>query len=311
MRRALLLLLLPPLLVTACGGAAAPAPRRGGTARDAERRAEIFWNREQTPVGPRLPAPLVRGTIGGRATIFVLDTGAETSAIDAPFASKLEGGGVKRTSTPAITLDGWGPVGDRPTAVLDLPEELRTLGVGGVLSPQTLVEPGREVLLDLAHGELRETVAGEADVRAVFGRQPSLALSDMAVCRYAQDGFDARMLVAAATMDGAPIALAVDTGSVGTFVSGPSPVGRQIVQRPTAAKTQSPGPAGMVDTTVVTGVALAVGDAKTFATVLVTPDAADPHCRHEGRLGIGHLKSCALLIGPTKTTGACASGTSQ
>ena len=306
------------LLAVACGPAVRLQTPSASSASD--QKAELFYATEETRPGDRFPSPLVRGSVAGRPTLFIVDTGAQVSVVDATLASLVHLAlapataakdpsstvvAIERTQRPSLALEGWGPVTDRPAAVLPLPPELTKLGIGGIVSPQAIVEHGREVLLDLVNNELRSTVAGEAEPSASFGKGYALPLPRIDVCRYEDSGFSARSLVVTATIDGIRSVIELDTGASGTFAVSDSDLGRKLSSHPNAARAKALGAAGPIETVLVTGVPLQLGSAETLGTITVMPGTRDEHCGYEGRIGIESLRSCVLVLGESGARGAC------
>jgi len=106
--------------------------------------ARLFYSNVELAPGRRFPSPLARGRVNGRETVFIIDTGAQVSVVDAALArdAGLEitgagqardpsGGAVAMTKAPAphLVVDGLGPLPERLTAVIALPEILTRLGV--------------------------------------------------------------------------------------------------------------------------------------------------------------------------------------
>jgi len=279
----------------------------------------LFYSDVELAPGRRFPSPLARGSVAGRPTVFVIDTGAQVSVVSTtvareaglesvaaedaqdPSGNKVE---TRRTENPRIALDGLGALPDRPTAVVTLPPILERLGIGGIVSPQALADRDRTVILDLPHGELRVVPANASQPSTRGG---ALAMPEANLCRYEQSGFSARALTLPAKVEGIDVTLEVDTGASGSFVVAEGAPGRLLGARTDAAqgKAVSAGTTATTETRRLEGVRVQFGSVDTKGPVLVVPGARDEHCGYEGRLGIDRLRACVLVIEELRIHGRC------
>jgi hypothetical protein len=273
---------------------------------------------ELTP-GRKFPSPLVRGSVNGKATIFVIDTGAQASAVDSTFAASagLDLGrevkssdpsgnavaGMRTAERPHLLVDGLGLLAERPAVVVDFLDVMKATGIGAVLSPQALTADGSEVVLDLSRRELR--IAGpNLDSNTPVG-QPTLALGQIDICRWTEGDVPAKALVMRASIDGKPISLEVDTGASKSFIVADSDVGRMLGTRPAAERSKAVTAAGQVDIVRVDGVTARSGAVALDGAFTIMPGKKDERCGYEGRIGIDRLKSCRLVLRDASVTGSC------
>lgn len=298
-----------------CGAASTTAPASPSTTSS---RAVLFYSDVELAPGRTFPSPLVRGSVNGKPTTIVVDTGAQVSVIDAALAAdaKLEIGApldghdpsgttvaMRRTERPRLAIDGLGPLAERPTAVAALPPIFARLGVGAILSPQTLAESRRSVVMDLARRELRVTDLAPSHDSTSEARRRDLSVVD--VCHFQESGMDAKALVVKATIDGTTALFEVDTGASGTFVVAESDVGRKLGARPDASRAQAMGAAGPIDVIRVGRAPAKAGSVALDGPITVMPGEKDGRCGYEGRLGIDRLRSCTLVIGESTASGTC------
>jgi len=288
----------------ACGSPARPVPPTTSA------KAALFYSDVELAPGRTFPSPLVRGSVNGKATILVVDTGAQVSVIDEKLAidAKLEVGAavdgrdpsgnavaMRRTERPGLGIDGLGAIAEHPTAVAALPSIFTRLGIGAILSPQALADGLHDVILDLAQREIR-----------IVDRAPASHQGSVAdVCRFAESGLAARALVAKAVIDGIPTVVELDTGASGTFVVSSSDVGRKLERRTDAERAEAMGAAGPIDVIRVGRATASIGSLTLDGPVTIMPGEKDGSCGYEARLGIDRLRNCTLVISETSASVTC------
>jgi len=278
--------------------------------------ASLFYSNVELAPGRRFPSPLVRGTVNGKETVLIVDTGAQVSVIDAKLAAEanlalLRGAGEARdpsgngvpmmkTDTPVIAVDGLGPLPNRMTAIVELPEPFRRIGIGGILSPQMLAGE-HQVVLDLPRHELRldDPAAASKVSERVFD------VGAIQVCRYADGGFGAASLIAEASIDGVPVRIELDTGASNTFVVADSAVGRKLAERTDGERKKSLTAAGEVETARFESVAAKLGEFDITGPLMMMPGKRAGACGYEGRIGIDRLRTCTLVIGAGDARATC------
>jgi len=266
---------------------------------------------------------VVRGRVGKVDTLFLVDTGANTHALTRWIAKKakltLEDKGDSSTDHsgktmtslraphPGLVIDGWGPVPDRDTLVIDVPEGLEKLGIGGFLSPQRL--DAGTLVLDLLRGEMRESHDADDEKGALaewssFSRPEPRSLAEAVACRDDTTPLGALSFVVPAQVDDQPVALLVDTGAQRTDLFSTSPAGKALSPRAEAGN-QVLLASGKVDTKLLRDTPLAVGDVRQRLDVGLLPGSADPLCPRDGVLGIDLLRRCVLVFSKGTFHGRC------
>jgi hypothetical protein len=309
------------IALASCAGTVAP-PRPSTPQQDKkqEKKATLFYSDKELAPGRTFPSPLARGTVHGKPTVFIVDTGAQVSVIDASLAESAGveiGAGVaaadpsgnavamRRADHPAFGVDGLGLLSDRPAAVVALPTLFTQIGVGAILSPQSLADGQHSVVVDLAHDELRITDAPTTATATATANGSAHALLGTSLCPYVTDGLAAKALVARASIDGVSTVVEIDTGASGTFVVAESDVGRKLSSRTDATHAKAMGAAGPIDIARIANARASSGPVTLDGPLAVMPGGKDEHCGYDGRLGIDRLRACTLFIGEKTLEGVC------
>jgi predicted aspartyl protease len=245
--------------------------------------------------------PLVDAVIGGQPTMLIVDTGAThhvvagwlaheiASAVLTPGGTATDHGGgtltVSKLDGVPLSLSGYGRVDAPALLVLDVPDDLRLRGIGGVLSPQALVRPGTAVVLDLGARTLSELPAPEA-----ARRLEARGMVSSAVRRCASLG--AGVLVAAAIVEGTDVGLEIDTGSTTSALSAASELGARLGKLRLGSRAQLTA-SGVHDVPTVPAAQVALGPVASRVDLELLPRA--PPCG-EGYPGMDLLGGCALLV---------------
>ena len=259
--------------------------------------------------------PVVQGSVGGVRTLFLVDTGANAHVVTRWLAKKaklgLESHGdsstdhvgkaiaTLRTSHPRFVVDGWGPLPDKDTIVIDVPEALEKLGIGAFLSPQNL--DAKTTVLDLSRGELRESESlgeekGALAEWASFSRPEPRSLPEPVACTDATNPIAPLSFVLAATVDDQKVSLLVDTGAQRTDLFFTSNAGKSLVPRAETGESLLLA-SGKVDTKMLRDVPISVGDVRARLDVGLVPGSADPSCPRDGVLAMDVLRRCVLVFG--------------
>lgn len=267
--------------------------------------------------------PIVRGSVGGVPTLFLVDTGANAHVVTRWLAKKaklsLENHGDSstdhvgkpvatfRTSHPSFVIDGWGPLPNQETIVIDVPEGLEKLGIGAFLSPQKL--DASTIVLDLSRGELREGASldeekGALAEWATFSRPELRSLPEPTPCKDDTNPFGALSFVVPATLDDQRATLLVDTGAQRTDIFLGSNAGRALAARAEAGESLLLA-SGKIDTKVLRDTAVSVGNVRARLDVGVLPGASDTTCPREGVLAMDVLRRCVLVFGGGTFHGRC------
>jgi hypothetical protein len=254
------------------------------------------------PGARSLPFAFVDGKVGERPTRLVIDTGATVHVLDTALAAAA--GVALPARASAIAIDGWGQLLEHGVIVRDLPESLRAHGVGVIVSPQLLTEPGQAVVVDFVERQLRMRVrAGAWSELGNIG--PVLTAPGTKPCKTSAGDIGGVALLVDAMVDGAAAQLSLDTGSSLTIVDQDSKVGAKVEAHPVLGRSVSPVASGDVPASIHGGVELSIGGLLTTAEVGVAPGARSAQCDHEGRVGLDILQRCALAFTKDQLHVAC------
>jgi hypothetical protein len=257
--------------------------------------------------------PVVHATIADHPTLLLVDTGAYDHILHGWFVHVLQEGeaatkseavvdhaarsvSVERWSSLSFAIDGWSPLAPIKPAVLG-DENLgpRAIGIGGILSPQRLATAGRAVALDFPANEMAEV--SEAAATARLGAHGSF-LGVATSC-------DGAHYVLAATVEGKPAQLIVDTGSFTTDLKASSSPGRALAGRSSIAR-EIYTVGGPVETRVLSDAELKAGQLSTKLDVRVVSDRTRAsRCPHDGVLGMDVLRACVLVMDASRMRIAC------
>ena len=257
--------------------------------------------------GRPFPYPLVRGRVRGVDTRLIVDTGASHTVMDVWLLEQLgvelvgsaqpgEGHAGERVATmtarsPHLEIEGWGHV---PGDVLAarLPAVFRDLGLGGVVSPQSLASTGEVVVVDLPAASLRMIARDEAlSLGAPEG------LGSVRPCRVGGDP-PGVVFIVEGLVQGQPARLVVDSGAEHSNVLAESAAGRRLVAR-AAPGEASYTVSGRVQGQRVDGVTLSVGGVTTRLDLGIMPGAPSGACPRDGHLGLDVLRRCVLMVSPS------------
>ncbi len=248
--------------------------------------------------------PIVDAVVGGQPVQLIVDTGAthhliagwiarEIAAAPAlPTGTATSHGGqaiaVARLSGVPLSISGYGKVDAPSLLVAEVPDDMRRRGIGGVISPQALVAPGRAVLLDLAGGALTEVSDGESEGLLAAKGPP---FDGVRACAAGGAG----VLVALATLDGEETALQLDTGSTTSSIARDGALGKKLFERRSGTNTQITA-SGLHTVPTVPGAVVKLGAFGAEVNLDLIPRTPARGCG-EGYVGMDVLRSCAVLVG--------------
>jgi predicted aspartyl protease len=293
--------------------ASVDAPRRPPLTRRAPLRFELN--------GRPFPLPLVRGTIGGKETLMLVDTGANSHVIAGWFAKRAalavtKRGDVgtdhagksittRRVDHPQVTIDQWGPLAEGPMLVTDLPPIIEKLGIGAFVSPQRLTEEGDAVVVDLREGEMRAAWFDEAS----RGENPTgalLAADDARACEDTASPIKGLAFVVPATIEGVAASLLLDTGAQRSDVLARSPPGKALARKSVASREQMYGASGKLTARTVPAAKVLVGSVPMTLDVDLIGGESDAYCPRDGALSMDVLRACVLVLGRKQLVVRCA-----
>lgn len=278
-------------VLVACG-----SPPEGRAPESAEG-AILFFDE---PSGKRLPFPMVKGTVNGRPTTLIVDTGAQISVVAEWLATKISlpmteaasaqdpaGNPVPmlRADHVAIAIDRFGPLPDLPVSVIDLPPAFEKLDIGGIISPQTMAP----VVIDIPRRRLSHTPVGPVK---------GIELPKVHVCNYESNGLAAHSLVGEGTVDSVPVVLEIDTAAESMVIVADSDAGKRVGTRPNPKAGAATGAAGRFTVQSWENVPIQIGSWSNLAFVTVAPGKKQDPCGYEGRMSIQELNQCVFVINP-------------
>jgi hypothetical protein len=277
-----------------------------------EERAHLLLDMGAQKSGSLLALPLVRGSIAGKPTLIAVDTGSGANVIAAWLAHSLEIKTTKvgqpthdpsgrpilmeRADVPQLVIDGFEPVPDRPTPVIDLPRSFEAAGIGVILSPQTLASADLTLVIDMPSREMRR-LHSDPSAPNPSTKEGMVRLDGTSVCTQAGAGFVGKMLEARSVVDGVPTQLAVDTGAIGSafFLAADADAGKKVLARDGGIHESGFSAAGGLDVTTAHDVPVSLGNKEWKTDVTVMPGQRDA-CGAEGRLGLETLITCVVSI---------------
>ncbi len=281
------------------------------------RRATIKYEVHGRP----FPLPLVAGTIAGHPVLMLVDTGANSHVIAGWLARKV---GLKmnalgdvgtdhvgksiatsRVDDPAIVIDGWGPLVPSPVLATDVPEIIEKLGIGAFVSPQSLVEEGGAVVLDLARGELRPAPSWGDALRELTATGVSVIGADTRACQDNEGPIKGLAFVAPATVSSQRVDLLVDTGAEHSDIFRGSRAGKHLASQSAVDKKTMYTASGKITSRKLEGARVTAGSLSIVTDVDVIAGAGDPSCPRDGVLAMDVLRTCTLLFGRSQMVGRC------
>jgi hypothetical protein len=251
------------------------------------------------------PYPLVRARVRGVDTWLIVDSGASHTVLDrwlvtqlgvelAPFDQGGEGHAGQRVEamiarSPHLELAEWGPILGGDVLAVALPQLFRHLGLGGVLSPQTLALPGTVVVVDLPASSLR--LARRTEVTA---SKEERSLGEGRACTVGGD-LEGVVYLVDGVVQGEAARLVVDSGAARSDLLAESPPGRSLASR-TARGGDSYTVAGRVRGRRIPGAFVTVGSVSKRLDVAILPGRPSGACPRDGHLGLDVLRSCVLFL---------------
>ncbi len=261
--------------------------------------------------GRDFPLPIAKVTVGGVASLALVDTGANSHIIAGWLArkAKLDTASMGDTGVdhagraidthraphPAIVVDGWGAFPDEETLVTNLPEIFTELGIGLFLSPQQLATSDVPIILDLQERELRES-GGKDDVAETERGLIRLTTTPARACIDDESDMHSRAYVVNGQINGLATALLLDTGAPHTDLLQVSDAGKALLPKSAVSKEPMYAASGKITPRTVKAALIEVGDVHHTADVDLLPGKLDPFCPRDGVLAMDVLASCALVF---------------
>jgi len=278
----------------------------------------VFYDHALAAQG--FPNPLVRASIAGHETLFIVDTGASASVLadwyvevagipaSARTDSAARGSGGKATAERLVhRLQGrWSD--DQPftlyeAIVIAFPPIFKSLHLGGLVSPQLLAPAGMAAVLDLKTPSLKFVPFARAlsDLRRT--KAPTVPIDLTPSCRNPDSKLVNRQYLAPVTTAGVTDLVLVDTGATKTIFSEESAIARAI-ESGSEPGPPSEGVGGELDgRRIVRDVQLKRGG----RIVALNPSIGKVSvpCAGKGILGMDALRSCLLILGDNEMAFSC------
>ena len=257
----------------------------------------------------RVRFPAVRGSVRGKSTWMLVDTGASRNFVsdwlvhrifeDDVGASASDHAGRKITTTfmerPRMQIDGWGSMPDDSAMILHDASRAESDDVGVTMSPQTLAKAG-VVVLDFLHKRLAMThTRSDADAMLPHGG----ALATAQYCR--------GIYILPAKLGDATARLMVDTGAYATDLHPRSQAAKALAFHAQDGQGASMGAGGAIAYHRLPHVNVSSGTMTANVDVMLLDDVnEDDYCPFDGVLGMDVLEKCTLVIDDKTMTGRCA-----
>lgn len=269
----------------------------------------------KTPDGRDFSYALVSVQIRGEQTWMLLDTGsthhvlarwfADSLGLEARAATGRPGKGhmgepveVELAEPEVLQIEGWEAQTVKSLLVINLPQVFTDLKIGGILSPQRLIEGQSALILDLPAAEMRAAPSALAVDSAPFAFR-----GEVDSCAAPARASIAPRHVVQAEVGSARAKLAIDTGASRTGLKGASHAARMLsVAGGESRVTTSAGGTFEVRSARTR---LIVGTIEREMKVDITPAELDAECPYDGVLGMDVLRGCELRIDRTSTAVRC------
>jgi hypothetical protein len=266
--------------------------------------------------GRRPPVPIIEVKVAGRSTLLIVDTGASYHYLGQWLVNDLElavdetteltrdhaGRHVPTLATEpiSITAGGWLLVDHARLPVVELPQALKELGIGGLISPQFLAR-GETVVVDGVSGQLMRSPAVQVPTSA----------QELSMCQHDGPEFPFWKVVVPARVEGSPLLLEIDSGGSSSGVQLDSATGALLQKRVPVKEAggKSLGIAGEFTTTSLDNAEIEVGALKFVRDIDLLPGTSSDGCFYDGVLGMDVLATCQIYLTDSRATLSCGSDT--
>lgn len=293
--------------VVATPGTGAPVAEQAPSAR--KKLAKVRFDADGEDVG----VPLVDVVVGGQPTSLMVDTGATQHVIASWVAKQIGptspsmttgvdhvGKNVTLTRLEGVDIQvsGWGPLGATGALVASLPPILQKQGIGGVLSPISLVKEGRAVVLDLRRGTLAEQAFEDAS-KALEAEAGVAVAGEVRDC-----GNGGALSFVKATISGVSVEAQLDTGATSTTVRAGAEVGVKLLPLATA-QSSAYAASGIFTVPTVESAHVQIGGLDVATSIdLVKREPRTP-CTNDGHIGMDLLRRCTIVLGTKAFSAKC------
>lgn len=255
----------------------------------------------------RVRAPAVHGSVHGKETYMLIDTGASRHFVSDWMVRRIFDDDVSARTTdhvgrtvktsrldqPQMKIDGWGAVPD--TLALIAPSgssEASELGV--IMSPQQLANGGA-VVLDFPNKTMT-LVSSRDSAERTLARGVALPRAEKCGGVY----------FVAARVGDTDAKMLVDTGAWATDLRPRSAPAQALTMHSSDGQDRGYGVGGAINSHRLPKIPITVGKYHTTLDVQLLDDATDTgSCRFDGVLGMDVFQSCVLVVDESGITGSC------
>jgi hypothetical protein len=255
----------------------------------------------------RVRAPAVHGSVRGKDTMMLIDTGASRHFISDWMIRRIFADDISSKTTdhigrtvntsrlddPKMKIDGWGAVPDTPAVVAPNGSDSNS-DLGVIMSPQQLAH-GDAIVLDFPNKTMTLMKSRDAAERAI-AKGPSLPRAEKCGGVYfvpAKIGdTDAKMLV--------------DTGAWASDLRPQSAPAKALTMHSSDGQERGYGVGGAIDSHRLPKIPVTVGKVHATIDMQLLDNATDSgSCRFDGVLGMDIFQSCVLIVDEGGISGNC------
>jgi hypothetical protein len=257
----------------------------------------------------KVRAPAVRGTVHGKQTWMLIDTGASRHFIASWMIRRIFSDDIGQNATdhigrtiktsrleePQMKLDGFGAVPDTVAMIISQGDESSDLGV--TMSPQQLVSSGGALVLDFPNKTMTMMGARDSAERSL---PKGAALTPAQKC--------GGVFFVAAKVGDANATMLVDTGAWASDLKPNSAAARSLTMQTKGGQDRGYGAGGVINSRRLPNVPVSVGAVRTSLDIQLLDDSTETGaCRSDGVIGMDLLQSCVLVVDNNSITGRCGS----
>jgi predicted aspartyl protease len=256
----------------------------------------------------RVRAPAVHGSVHGKETWMLIDTGASRHFISDWMIRRIFADDISQSATdhigrtikasrldePQMKLDGWGMVPDTVAMITSSGNESSDLGV--VMSPQQLAGSGA-VVLDFPNKAMTLMSSRDSAERSLSKNGATLGRAEKCGGVY----------FVSAKIGDTNAKMMVDTGAWATDLRPQSAPARALTMHSSDGLDRGYGAGGAINSHRLPKIAVTVGAVHATIDIQLLDDATETGaCRFDGVLGMDVFQSCVLVVDDGGITGKCA-----
>jgi predicted aspartyl protease len=260
----------------------------------------------------RVRAPAVHGSVHGKDTWMLIDTGASRHFISDWMIRRIFADDISQNATdhtghtfkasrleePQMKLDGWGSVPDT-AAMVSASGNSESSDLGVVMSPQMLAGNGA-VVLDFPNKTMTLMSSRDSAEHAI-AKGAKLPRAEKCGGVY----------YIAAKVGDTNAKMLVDTGAWATDLRPTSAPARALTMHSSDGQERGYGAAGAINSHRLPKIPIAVGAVNATIDVQLLDDVTESGaCRFDGVLGMDIFQSCVLIVDDSGITGNCSATSS-